>query len=187
MVRRKGTGRGQQIAGDTGDLDVPVVQGVARREVHEGGGGGDAPREEDAAIAGVTDAPAAGGAGEEGEAEVNGLRDGARGGSGPVRRLGLVEPSPAPVLEEPEQGRRVEAGLEEPAEEAAPAGNAAEGGAYGGGAREVGWGGEAEEYVLQYLVGEGRLPPGRRHRAGGRAVRWERWARSESDWDWTVE
>ena len=42
---------------------------------------------------------------EEGEAEVNGPHDDACSGSGPVRRLGLVEPSPAPVLEEPEEGR----------------------------------------------------------------------------------
>lgn len=44
-------------------------------------------------------------AGEEGEAEVNGPRDDACSESALVWRLGLVEPSPAPVLEEPEEGR----------------------------------------------------------------------------------
>jgi hypothetical protein len=44
-------------------------------------------------------------AGEEGEAEVNDPRDDACSGSGPIWRLGLVEPSPVPVLEEPEEGR----------------------------------------------------------------------------------
>jgi hypothetical protein len=130
------------------------VQGVADREVREGGFDAETPVEEDAAVARVADVPAVRGV-EEGEGEVGGLREGACGRGGPVGRLGGVERSGRVELEEAENGPRVEA--PEAAAEAARGDDAAEGGAGGGGAGDVGRRVEADEDLLQDLVGEDRL------------------------------
>jgi len=79
--------RGHWVVGEEGDLNVPAIQGIADHEVPEPTAGG-RPAEEDAPIAGVADAPALEGVlGEEGEAEVRGLREGA-GGRGGARSAG---------------------------------------------------------------------------------------------------
>jgi hypothetical protein len=128
---------------------VPAVQGVADHEVSERGGDVGALVKEDAGIASVADLPAVRGA-EEGEGEVGGLREGACGRGRAVGRLGGVESRTRPI-EDAKDGRGVEA--PEAVKEAARGDDAAEGRAGGGGAGEVFRGVEAEEDLLQDLVG----------------------------------
>ena len=131
---------------------MPAVQGVADHEASEHGGDSDAT-EEDTGVAGIADPPEVRAA-EEGEGEVGGLREGACGRGGAVGRLRGVECSQCVELEEAEDGRGVEA--PEAVKEAARGDDAAEGRAGGGGAGEVFRGVEAEEDLLQDLVGEDR-------------------------------
>jgi len=172
---------------------VPAVQGVTDHEVTEHGGDAGAPVKEYAGVAGAADPPAVTGA-EEGEGEVGGLREGACGRGGAVGRLRGVECSQCVELEEAEDGRGVEA--PEAVKEATRGDDAAEGRAGGGGAGEVFRGVEAEEDLLQDLVGEDRLrcwgagDPMRRRRGHGAATgtemaRWICWtfdAAGEVEW-----
>jgi hypothetical protein len=123
------------------------VQGVAHHEVLEVGGTvGGIRGQEQAATGGVVEQPAAGvGVGEKGAGEIRSLREGASGGGGAVRRLGVVE------------GERVERSETFPVEEsndglpvegpvaAKEADNAEEGCAGGGRTGEVGRRVEVEE------------------------------------------
>jgi hypothetical protein len=110
-------------------------------ELHEADCGRDAPREEDAAIAGVAKVPRVGSE-EEGEGEVGGYleRAGFRGRA--VGRLDGDELVSVPT-DEPEDCREAEG--PEAADEPGLGDDAAEGGAGGGGAGEVGRGVEAQE------------------------------------------
>jgi hypothetical protein len=116
-------------------------------------------------------------AGEEGEAEVKGPRDDTCSESALVWRLGLVEPSPAPVLEELEEGRWLRWGWRNQSLVGKP--TPCRGGEEGKGAVSGGWGrgdrgGEEADGCDLYGAGAGadaRLPgggQGRRHgNAGG--------------------
>jgi len=137
------------------------VQGIADHEVRDSSGGAGAARgQEKAPVASIKDLPGVG-VGEEGEGEVDELREGDGGRGGAVRRLGVVERPRGQGegtfrREESNDGRAVE----EPVA-AEEAGDAEEGGAGGGGAGHVGRGGQVEEDFLKDLIGEGRERPQR--------------------------
>uniref|UniRef100_M8BV85 Uncharacterized protein n=1 Tax=Aegilops tauschii TaxID=37682 RepID=M8BV85_AEGTA len=128
---------GHVVIGHGRQQHVAPRQGVAHGEGGFEGPPRDPAVEEDAAVADVAGMPGAEppllGLGHEGVGEVGGVEEGGGGPRGGVRRLGGVEGA-APVVDEAEEGRRVE--LAEAAEEGAVGDDAAEGGAGGGRARE---------------------------------------------------
>lgn len=155
-----------ELIGYGGQQTVPPGQGVAHGKVRDAfSKTGRAALEEDTSIADVTGVPrvpSRSGGREVVEGEAGGGGEGARGGGVGVGRLGGLEARGD--LDDTEEERRVEGTV--PAEEGGVGDEAAEGGARGGGADEVGRGGDPEKDLLQEVVGEGGGGQAPRRRRG---------------------